>query len=78
MGLFYKKESTLAINQNEHICIYGDYNDFQFEYHIYSEAFEKWIKQDMGELKKFDDSYQKLVAKIEKYLLKIGSDEVAI
>lgn len=74
MSLFSKQETTIQINEAEQVLVVGDYNDFTFSYYIYSEAFETWREQDLSYLKKFcSDSYDKLIKKIEKQLLKDGS-----
>jgi hypothetical protein len=68
------QEMTIAINENEHLCVTGDLNDYTFTYHIYSEGFETWIKQDLFLLNKYhSDSFEKIVKKIETQLLREGS-----
>lgn len=68
-----KPQTTIDINEFEQVRISGDYDDFDFDLFIYSEAFESWIKQDMVFLKKFHASfYDALTNKIEKRLIKEG------
>lgn len=68
-----KPQTTININEFEQVRISGDYDNFDFELFIYSEAFESWIKQDMVLLKKFHASfYSALTNKIEKRLIKQG------
>lgn len=59
--LFPGPEIQVNINSSEHLTVVGTADDFDFEYFMYSEAFETWIKQDIGLLKKYYSvNYEKL------------------
>lgn len=68
-----KPQTTIDINEFEQVRVSGDYDNFDFDLFIYSEAFESWIKQDMIILQKFHKSfYDALTNKISKRLIKEG------
>ncbi len=70
--LFPGPETHVQINANEHLTVMGNSDDFHFDYYIYSEAFEKWLKQpNLDLLKKYHpDEYLKLEKLALKELLR--------
>jgi hypothetical protein len=60
--LFPGPETHVPINATEHLTVRGTADDFDFDYYMYSEAFEKWlVREDLDLLKKYHpDSYEKL------------------
>lgn len=70
--LTYKKaDYTLDLNESEMVVINGNIENYRFELFFQSEAFGDWIKQDLAALEnKHLDKYNKLVERIEKFLIR--------
>lgn len=64
-------ETTIQINEAEHLCITGYFERFRFTYHIYSEAVGAWIKQDMELVRaNYPLAYDEINLRIEDELYK--------
>lgn len=73
-SLFNGDARYININEHETIIIKGDYNDFDFSLHIYSESFNAYISQDMNALKqKYPEAYQTLTDIVASYLISVGA-----
>ena len=67
--------NEMALNHNEYVKIFGGYGDdnLSFDYFLYSEAFDAWVKQDLNYMKTYYvSSYQELSDKVERFLIREG------
>lgn len=65
------EHNIIEINEFERIEVSGNLDNYSFDLVIWSEAFDVWAKQDLATLEnKHLDKYNKLVERIEKFLIR--------